>query len=85
MKAHDPAKRRATMKKFLAVYMGTGAARSNAQWDNLDASTRKEIEAKGVKAWMEWGTRNAAAIVDGAVSFRGKGASCQRALTTVLC
>jgi hypothetical protein len=52
------------MKKFLAVYMGTSAARSNAQWNRLTESERKEIEAKGMKAWMDWGTVNAAAIVD---------------------
>ena len=52
------------MKKFLAVYMGTGAARSNAQWAKLDESKRKEIEAKGIKAWMDWGATNAGAIVD---------------------
>jgi hypothetical protein len=52
------------MKKFLAVYMGTSAARSNAQWNKLTESERKEIEAKGMKAWMDWGTVNAAAIVD---------------------
>ena len=52
------------MKRFLAIYMGTGAARSNAQWDQLDAGKRKEIEAKGIKAWMDWGTANAGAIID---------------------
>ena len=52
------------MKKFLAVYMGTGATRSNAQWDKLAESERKEIEAKGIKAWTDWGKANADAIVD---------------------
>jgi hypothetical protein len=52
------------MKKFLGVYMGTGAARANAQWNELTESERKETEAKGIKAWMEWGTTNAGAIVD---------------------
>ena len=52
------------MKKFLAVYVGTGAARSNAQWDKLTESERQEIQAKGIKAWMDWGTANAGAIVD---------------------
>jgi hypothetical protein len=52
------------MKKFLAVYMGTAAARSSAEWDKLDASKRQEIQTKGMKAWMDWGTANAAAIVD---------------------
>jgi hypothetical protein len=52
------------MKRFLGVYMGTGAARSNAQWNQLTESERNKIAAKGIKAWMEWGTANAAAIVD---------------------
>jgi hypothetical protein len=50
------------MKKFLGVYMGTAAAR--AQWDKLAETERKELEAKGIKAWMDWGTKHAAAIVD---------------------
>jgi hypothetical protein len=53
-----------TMKKFLALYIGTAAARSSADWDNLDASQREDIQAKGMKAWIDWGTANAAAIVD---------------------
>ena len=52
------------MKKFLALYIGTAAARSSADWDNLDASQREDIQAKGMKAWIDWGTANAAAIVD---------------------
>ena len=52
------------MKRFLAIYMGTAAARSSAEWDKLDASKRQAIQAKGMKAWMEWGAANAAAIVD---------------------
>jgi hypothetical protein len=52
------------MKKFMAIYMGTAAARSSAHWDTLDEKQRKELQAKGMKAWMDWGTKNAAAIVD---------------------
>ena len=52
------------MKKFLAVYMGTAAARSSAEWDKLDATSRQALQAKGMQAWMDWGTANAAAIVD---------------------
>ena len=52
------------MKRFLAVYMGTAAARSSTEWDKVDASQRQQIQAKGMQAWMEWGTANAAAIVD---------------------
>ena len=50
------------MKNFLAVYIGTEAAL--AQWNKLSEEERKEREASGVQAWMEWGKANAAAIVD---------------------
>jgi hypothetical protein len=52
------------MKRFLAIYMGTAYARSSAQWDEMDANQRQALQAKGMKAWMEWGAANAAAIVD---------------------
>jgi hypothetical protein len=52
------------MKRFLAIYIGTEAALERAHWENLDQETRKAREASGVKAWMEWGTANAAVIVD---------------------
>ena len=52
------------MKRFLAVYIGTEAARAKSGWDNLDEKTRKEREAAGIKAWMEWGGDHAAAILD---------------------
>jgi hypothetical protein len=50
------------MKKFLAIYIGTQAAL--AQWNRLDEPQRKAREASGMKAWMEWGEVNKAAIVD---------------------
>jgi hypothetical protein len=52
------------MKRFLAVYIGTEAALAKAQWNTLDEEKRKALEASGVKAWMEWGVANSAAIVD---------------------
>jgi transcription antitermination factor NusG len=52
------------MKKFLAIYIGTAAALEKAQWKKLDEEKRKALEASGVKAWMEWGVANSAAIVD---------------------
>ena len=52
------------MKRFLAIYIGTQAALERAQWKNLDEETRKARQASGVKAWMEWGTVHADAIVD---------------------
>ena len=50
------------MKRFLAIYIGTEAALE--KWKKLDEEKRKELEASGIKAWMEWGMANSAAIVD---------------------
>ena len=52
------------MKKFLAIYIGTEAALERAQWSKLDEKTRNAREASGIDAWMEWGRRNSASIVD---------------------
>jgi hypothetical protein len=52
------------MKKFLAIYIGTEDALERAQWKALDEGKRKELEATGIKAWMEWGQTHAAAIVE---------------------
>lgn len=52
------------MKKFLAIYTGSEAARERAQWDKLDEAKRKAVQAEGIKAWMQWGTTHSAAIVD---------------------
>jgi hypothetical protein len=52
------------MKTFLATYIGTEEALDKAQWSKLDESKRKAIERSGIKAWIDWGTAHAAAIVD---------------------
>lgn len=52
------------MKKFLAIYIGTQAALEKWKWNELDEATRQAREAAGIKAWMDWGTTHAAAIVD---------------------
>jgi hypothetical protein len=52
------------MKKFLAIYIGTPAALERAGWNELDEEKRKEREALGMQAWMDWGKTHAAAIVD---------------------
>ena len=52
------------MKRFLAIYIGTEAARKRSGWDQMDERNRKEREESGIKAWMQWGIDNAAAIVD---------------------
>lgn len=50
------------MKTFLAIYVGT--AEKLAAFQQLDKQERDKREAAGMKAWMEWGTTNAASIVD---------------------
>jgi hypothetical protein len=52
------------MKKFLAIYIGTASAVERAQWNELPESERKAREAAGIKAWMDWGTKHAAVILD---------------------
>ena len=50
------------MKKFLAVYIGTAAARENSEWSRMDEAKRKGLEASGIKAWGDWMTTHQAAI-----------------------
>ena len=52
------------MKKFLAIYIGTQAALEKSQWNELDEAKRKEREAAGFQAWMDWGADHSGAIVD---------------------
>ena len=51
-----------TTKKFLAIYNGTEAGLE--QWKKMDEETRKARAGSAFKAWTEWATANAAAIVD---------------------
>ncbi len=51
------------MKEFLAIYIGTEAALERAQWNDLTEGDRKAREAKGMEAWVAWGTAHADAIV----------------------
>jgi hypothetical protein len=53
-----------TMKKFLAIYIGTAAAMEKSEWNRMDEGKRKEREAAGMKAWGEWMERNKASIVE---------------------
>jgi hypothetical protein len=50
------------MKNFMAIYVGTPEART--KWDTLDAAERNKREAAGIEAWINWGKKNSAAIVD---------------------
>ncbi|MBX4215617.1 hypothetical protein KW797_01570 [Candidatus Parcubacteria bacterium] len=50
------------MKKYLAVFLGSGA--DMEQWKALPEATRKEKERAGMQAWGKWMEDNAKAIVD---------------------
>lgn len=52
------------MKKFLAIYIGTADAHDRQRWNELPENQRKEREARGMKAWAEWGAAHAASIVE---------------------
>ena len=51
------------MKKFLAVYTGSTAARERSGFDQLSDADRKKLEKDGIAAWMAWGEKHKAAIV----------------------
>jgi hypothetical protein len=52
------------MKKFLAIYVGTESSAKSAEWKTMDQAARKKLQAWGIKAWGDWMTAHAAAIVE---------------------
>lgn len=52
------------MKKFLAIYLGSASGAGRAQWDAMDETKRKALEASGIKAWGDWMTAHQASIVE---------------------
>src|SRR5689334_22916717 len=53
-----------TMKRFLAIYTGSEQALERSGWNQLSDQARAERQAAGIKAWMQWGEKHAAAVVD---------------------
>jgi hypothetical protein len=51
------------MKHFMAIYLGSAAARS--KWETLSEAERKRRQAAGMEAWQAWGARHRASVVDG--------------------
>jgi hypothetical protein len=43
-----------SMKKFLAIYIGSGASLARSNWDKLDEATRNGRMNSGIKAWGSW-------------------------------
>jgi hypothetical protein len=52
------------MKKFLAVYLGSPSSPKSSEWQKMDDAQRKKLEAAGIKAWGDWMTTHASAIVE---------------------
>jgi hypothetical protein len=48
----------------MAIYTGTEDAFAKSGWNKMNEAERKQREAAGMKAWMDWGAKHAAAIVD---------------------
>jgi hypothetical protein len=65
------------MKNFLAIYIGSAAAREQSKWDELDETTRKDLINSGMMAWREWAEAHKAAIImHGGPLGKTKRASC---------
>ncbi len=52
------------MKRFLAIYTGSPNSLETSGWNRLSDDERRQREAKGIEAWVDWAQRNAANIVD---------------------
>jgi hypothetical protein len=50
------------MKRFMAVY--TGSPDGRARWENLSEDERNKRTKAGMDAWMAWGEKNKAVIVE---------------------
>ena len=50
--------------RYMALYVSNPAAFEKSGWVKLDEPTRKQREAAGMQAWIEWGERHKAVIVD---------------------
>lgn len=51
------------MKTFLAVYIGSLESLEKSGWNSLAPEKKKELEAKGIKAWGDWMNEHKDAIV----------------------
>ena len=52
------------MKKFLAIYIGTEAALERSRWNSLGEDERRARQRAGMEAWMAWGRKHAASILE---------------------
>jgi hypothetical protein len=67
-----------TMKKFLAIYLGTPASMEASGWNALSDEERRTREKAGIEAWGKWVETHRNCIVDtGAPLGKTKRASAQ--------
>jgi len=52
------------MKRFMAVFTGSTAARERSGWDSLSDADRQRREKDGIAAWGAWVEKNKPVIVD---------------------
>jgi len=50
------------MKRFMAIYLGSQAARS--KWDRLSEEERKERQTAGMRAWRDWMAKHGGSVVE---------------------
>lgn len=52
------------MKTFLAIYLGNANSTASKAWDALDKASQDAKSREAMEAWVAWGERNAASIVE---------------------
>jgi hypothetical protein len=52
------------MKRFLAIYLGSAETAASKQWLSMPDAERAKRERSGIEAWMGWGERHEASIVE---------------------
>lgn len=62
--ASDFFSREMHLKRFMAIYIGTATAAQKEDLSKGNPMQFAEMQARGMAAWGEWATRNAANIVD---------------------
>jgi hypothetical protein len=52
------------MKTFMAIYLGSEDSPAMQRWNALDEASQQAKEKQAMEAWVKWGEKHAAAIVD---------------------
>lgn len=53
------------MRKFLAIYLGSKESPAFKRWNGMPEAERKELQRRGMEAWMRWAQDHEKSIVDG--------------------